>query len=165
MKTKKMTCLLSLVVAMAGSASIMAVLNTKNNLGRAAATGGAETVSIYFGTKTGSNSTIGSNTSSYNYYTVTDNGTGFAISSLSGITAAYRTRNSEYALRLGSTYYAGAVTFNFNASYVVTAAAITTMGLASTFQSFLEWGLTNYPAERTMVVMWDHGFYVINRFR
>jgi len=131
MKTKKMTCLLSLVVAMAGSASIMAVLNTKNNLGRAAATGGTETVSIYFGTKTGSNSTIGSNTSSSTYYTVTDNGTGFAISSLSGITAAYRTKNSEYALRLGSTYYAGAVTFNFNASYVVTAAAITTMTYGS----------------------------------
>jgi len=31
------------------------------------------------------------------------------------------------------------------------------MSLASTFQSFLEWGLTEYPAERTMVVMWDHG--------
>jgi hypothetical protein len=31
------------------------------------------------------------------------------------------------------------------------------MGLASTFQSFLEWGLTSYPADRTMVVFWDHG--------
>ena len=31
------------------------------------------------------------------------------------------------------------------------------MGLASTFQSFIEWGLTEYPAERTMVVMWNHG--------
>ncbi|MFA7032260.1 MAG: Ig-like domain-containing protein [Bacilli bacterium] len=31
------------------------------------------------------------------------------------------------------------------------------MGSASTFQSFLEWGLTEYPAERTMVVMWNHG--------
>ena len=31
------------------------------------------------------------------------------------------------------------------------------MGKASTFQSFLEWGLTNYPAEKTGVVMWNHG--------
>lgn len=31
------------------------------------------------------------------------------------------------------------------------------MGLASTFQSFVEWGLTDYPAERTMVVFWNHG--------
>lgn len=31
------------------------------------------------------------------------------------------------------------------------------MGLSSTFQSFLEWGLTEYPAEKTGVVMWNHG--------
>ena len=31
------------------------------------------------------------------------------------------------------------------------------MGLTSTFQSFLEYGLTNYPAERTGVVLWNHG--------
>ena len=31
------------------------------------------------------------------------------------------------------------------------------MGLTSTFQSFLEWGLTNYPAERTGLVLWNHG--------
>lgn len=31
------------------------------------------------------------------------------------------------------------------------------MGLTSTFQSFLEWGLTNYPAQRTGVVLWNHG--------
>ncbi len=31
------------------------------------------------------------------------------------------------------------------------------MGLTSTFQSFLEWGLTNYPAEKTGVIMWNHG--------
>lgn len=31
------------------------------------------------------------------------------------------------------------------------------MGTASTFQSFLEWGLTNYPAEKTGVIMWNHG--------
>jgi hypothetical protein len=31
------------------------------------------------------------------------------------------------------------------------------MGNTSTFQSFLEWGLTQYPAEKTGVIMWNHG--------
>lgn len=31
------------------------------------------------------------------------------------------------------------------------------MGLTSTFQSFLEYGLKNYPANRTGVVLWNHG--------
>ncbi len=31
------------------------------------------------------------------------------------------------------------------------------MGLTSTFQSFLEWGLTNYPADRMSVILWNHG--------
>ena len=31
------------------------------------------------------------------------------------------------------------------------------MGLTSTFQSFLEWGLTEYPADKTGVIMWNHG--------
>ncbi len=31
------------------------------------------------------------------------------------------------------------------------------MGKTSTFQSFLEWGLTNYPASRTGLIMWNHG--------
>ena len=31
------------------------------------------------------------------------------------------------------------------------------MGLTSTFQSFVEWGLTNYPAQRTGIVLWNHG--------
>lgn len=31
------------------------------------------------------------------------------------------------------------------------------MGKASTFQSFIEWGLTEYPAEQTGVVFWNHG--------
>ena len=31
------------------------------------------------------------------------------------------------------------------------------MGKSSTFQSFLEWGLTKYPADKTGVVLWNHG--------
>lgn len=31
------------------------------------------------------------------------------------------------------------------------------MGLISTFKSFLEWGLTEYPAEKTGVILWNHG--------
>ena len=31
------------------------------------------------------------------------------------------------------------------------------MGESKTFQSFLEWGLTEYPAEKTGVIMWNHG--------
>ena len=31
------------------------------------------------------------------------------------------------------------------------------MGAGSTFQSFLEWGLETYPAEKTAVIFWDHG--------
>ena len=31
------------------------------------------------------------------------------------------------------------------------------MGKTSTFQSVLEWGLTQYPAEKTGVIMWNHG--------
>ena len=31
------------------------------------------------------------------------------------------------------------------------------MGKTSTFQSFLEWGLTKYPAEKTGVILWNHG--------
>ncbi len=31
------------------------------------------------------------------------------------------------------------------------------MGLSSTFQSFLEWGMTEYPAKKTGVIMWNHG--------
>ena len=31
------------------------------------------------------------------------------------------------------------------------------MGKSDTFQSFLEWGLTEYPAEKTGVILWNHG--------
>lgn len=31
------------------------------------------------------------------------------------------------------------------------------MGLQSTLQSFLSWGLTTYPADHTGVIMWNHG--------
>ena len=31
------------------------------------------------------------------------------------------------------------------------------MGLASTFQDFMEWGIENYPAAKTGVIMWNHG--------
>ena len=31
------------------------------------------------------------------------------------------------------------------------------MGLQSTFESFLTWGLTYYPADRVGVIMWNHG--------
>ena len=31
------------------------------------------------------------------------------------------------------------------------------MGLTSTLQSFIEWGLTNYPAEKYGLIMWNHG--------
>ncbi|MCR5231149.1 MAG: Ig-like domain-containing protein [Acholeplasmatales bacterium] len=31
------------------------------------------------------------------------------------------------------------------------------MGLQSTFQSFVEWGLNNYPADKTGIIMWNHG--------
>jgi hypothetical protein len=49
--------------------------------------------------------------------------------------------------------------FHLTTSGYVKDAQITkaSMGVASTFQSFLEWGLTSYPADRTMVVLWDHG--------
>jgi len=49
--------------------------------------------------------------------------------------------------------------FHLSTSGYVKDAQITkaNMGLSSTFESFLEWGLTDYPADRTMVIMWDHG--------
>ena len=49
--------------------------------------------------------------------------------------------------------------FHLTTSGYVTDAQITkeSMGLSSTLLSFLEWGLTSYPAEKTMVVFWDHG--------
>lgn len=31
------------------------------------------------------------------------------------------------------------------------------MGATSTIQNFLEWGLTNYPADKYIIVYWDHG--------
>lgn len=31
------------------------------------------------------------------------------------------------------------------------------MGKSATFQSFLEWGLKEYPAEKTGVILWNHG--------
>lgn len=31
------------------------------------------------------------------------------------------------------------------------------MGSTKTFQDFLEWGLTKYPAKKTGVIMWNHG--------
>ena len=31
------------------------------------------------------------------------------------------------------------------------------MGKSETFQSFLEWGLTEYPAKKTGVILWNHG--------
>ena len=31
------------------------------------------------------------------------------------------------------------------------------MGLTATFQAFLEWGLTTYPAKKTGVIFWNHG--------
>lgn len=33
----------------------------------------------------------------------------------------------------------------------------TGMGKPETFKSFLEWGLTEYPAEKTGVILWNHG--------
>ena len=33
----------------------------------------------------------------------------------------------------------------------------TSMGSSSTLQSFLTWGLNNYPAEKTGVILWNHG--------
>ena len=33
----------------------------------------------------------------------------------------------------------------------------TAMGSTTTFQSFLEWGLKEYPAEKTGVILWNHG--------
>ena len=33
----------------------------------------------------------------------------------------------------------------------------TSMGATSTLQSFIEYGLTNYPAERTGLIFWNHG--------
>ena len=38
-----------------------------------------------------------------------------------------------------------------------TLSTYTSMAQTSTFQSFLKWGLDNYPAERTGIIMWDHG--------
>lgn len=38
-----------------------------------------------------------------------------------------------------------------------TLSSYTSMAKQSTFQSFVEWGLQNYPAERTGIIMWDHG--------
>ncbi|MBO6113575.1 MAG: hypothetical protein J6P57_00810 [Lachnospiraceae bacterium] len=31
------------------------------------------------------------------------------------------------------------------------------MGNAATFQDFVSWGLDNYPAKKTMIIIWDHG--------
>ncbi|MCR5505676.1 MAG: Ig-like domain-containing protein [Bacilli bacterium] len=31
------------------------------------------------------------------------------------------------------------------------------MGAKATFQAFMEWGLTTYPAEKTGLIMWNHG--------
>lgn len=31
------------------------------------------------------------------------------------------------------------------------------MGESSTFESFIEWGITNYPADKTGVILWNHG--------
>jgi len=38
-----------------------------------------------------------------------------------------------------------------------TLSATNNMGLSSTFQSFMEWGLTSYPAEKTAVIFSNHG--------
>ena len=38
-----------------------------------------------------------------------------------------------------------------------TLSSYTSMGSASTFQSFLEWGLNSYPADKTGIIMWNHG--------
>ena len=35
--------------------------------------------------------------------------------------------------------------------------SLVNMGQASSFASFLQWGLTSYPAEKTGVIMWNHG--------
>jgi len=38
-----------------------------------------------------------------------------------------------------------------------TLSATNNMGLSSTFESFIEWGLTSYPAEKTAVILSNHG--------
>jgi uncharacterized protein YjdB len=35
--------------------------------------------------------------------------------------------------------------------------SLVNMGQPSSFASFLQWGLTSYPAEKTGVIMWNHG--------
>lgn len=59
--------------------------------------------------------------------------------------------------------------YNINASYLqrwhvanqelVLDESITraSMGSSNTFQSFIEWGLNKYPAEKTGVILWNHG--------
>ena len=38
-----------------------------------------------------------------------------------------------------------------------TLSTYTSMGSSSTLQSFLEWGITEYPAQKTGVIFWNHG--------
>ncbi len=38
-----------------------------------------------------------------------------------------------------------------------TLSTYSSMGLSSTLQSFLEWGLETYPADKTGVIFWNHG--------
>lgn len=49
--------------------------------------------------------------------------------------------------------------WHFNNKTLVKDADLTTndMGTKAAFQSFLEWGLTEYPAENTGVILWNHG--------
>ena len=51
---------------------------------------------------------------------------------------------NRYYVRNGQLYSAGKYT---NAS----------MGAQSTFESFLDWGLSAYPAQKTGVILWNHG--------
>jgi hypothetical protein len=43
------------------------------------------------------------------------------------------------------------------AADVVTSLGETNMGDPAVLQSFLEWGIANYPADRYLIVLWNHG--------
>ena len=97
------------------------------------------------------------------------NGGGCATSDINEILSVKSSQPSNVKIVLetggASTWRGNGISANYLERYEISSSGLSrkaqltkaNMGLASTFQSFLEWGFENYPAKKYGVFMWNHG--------
>lgn len=151
----KKTIVWSLIASFVACFGLYAALSDGDSRLRAGTTYSKSCAGIYFGTanSTSTNTLIATNTSSKTYYTVTSGNPSFGVSSLSGVSKAYRASNSSYSMELytGSKSSSSSVTFNFNGSYIVTQAKITARLYSSSYSGAIKLTMSNGSSKTATV--------------